>query len=238
MEVGKGKRGDQGEQDPSRTIVEAQEKQILQKEGLSNTVVTDLVTRMVIAMGCSSALGVRAATAATAASSPDSSLGSSLLDGAHGVRGFRAAPTMVTSNRTFEPLLNSCTPWRRELSVRRAKRKAMDVRVLASSSDETSGEKNGQVNTENVPGWAKPNSEEPPPWARNERPASQEPAQEVPFPVYLIGSVLVSIAAVRSSLWHSFLLLSLSDLSVCIHFRFAQTNRLHASFLGRTRSCE
>lgn len=163
---------------------------------------------MVGAMGYTSVLGVSVSTVSAAAtvSSRDSSSPSFPQDGIHGGHGCRPASSRATTTkRTFEPLLkvvakssSSSTPWRRESSFR-GRMKNKDVRVQASSSDETSGDK-GQVKTENVPGWAEPNSEEIPPWAKNERPASQEPAQDVPFPVYLIGSTLVAIAAVHSLL--------------------------------------
>lgn len=48
-----------------------------------------------------------------------------------------------------------------------------------------------------VPSWAKPGSDEPPPWARNE--AQKESSSfEVPFYVYLLASVITAIAAIGS----------------------------------------
>lgn len=50
---------------------------------------------------------------------------------------------------------------------------------------------------EPTPSWAKPGTEELPPWARNEAGAAPvDGTGDLPFPVYLIGSCLVAIAAV------------------------------------------
>lgn len=51
---------------------------------------------------------------------------------------------------------------------------------------------------EPTPSWAKPGTEELPPWARNEAAAPVSASGDLPFPVYLIGSCLVAIAAVGS----------------------------------------
>ena len=45
--------------------------------------------------------------------------------------------------------------------------------------------------------WANPDSDEPPPWARNEGPSSTSQENfEVPFYVYLLASAITAIAAV------------------------------------------
>ncbi|XP_010542023.1 PREDICTED: uncharacterized protein LOC104815359 [Tarenaya hassleriana] len=53
---------------------------------------------------------------------------------------------------------------------------------------------------ENTPSWAKPDSDEPPPWARDEgRPGrTQEGTFEIPFFVYLLASTITAIAAIGS----------------------------------------
>nr|GLL38589.1 diacylglycerol O-acyltransferase 2 [Ipomoea trifida] len=71
-------------------------------------------------------------------------------------------------------------------------------RVLAvteGSAKNTS--KEGEGEDPSVPSWAKPGSEEPPPWARNE---SQKDSSsfEVPFYVYLLASSITAIAAIGS----------------------------------------
>ncbi|KAL2644088.1 hypothetical protein R1flu_011675 [Riccia fluitans] len=77
------------------------------------------------------------------------------------------------------------------------RRKIVSLRVSASGADE-----DPKVSTtkteEKVPGWAQPGSDELPPWAKSDRPQTQEPAQDLPVAVYLIGSSLVAIAAVGS----------------------------------------
>ncbi|CAM6115427.1 unnamed protein product [Calypogeia fissa] len=162
---------------------------------------------MVVVMTYSSALGgsVSAAAVTAAVSSSDSPSGL-WLNGFHGGHGFRPAAPRTMTKKKVQPLSkavtsrSSCMPWTREPSLFGGmKIKDVRVRVQASSSDEAPGEK-GQVKTEKVPDWATPGSDELPPWAKNEHPAasSQEPAQDVPFGVYLIGSTLVAIAAVGS----------------------------------------
>lgn len=51
---------------------------------------------------------------------------------------------------------------------------------------------------EPTPSWAKPGTEELPPWARNEAAAPVKSSGDLPFPLYLVGSCLVAIAAVGS----------------------------------------
>lgn len=48
-----------------------------------------------------------------------------------------------------------------------------------------------------IPSWAKPDSEEPPPWARNEAQQQASSTLELPFYVYLLASAITAIAAVR-----------------------------------------
>lgn len=159
---------------------------------------------MVMVMGLSSALRAVVPTVYAGVRCQEARLRSS-LDGVHGGHGFQAASPIATTKCKFEPLANVVARRNRSrrgreelLATTFGKRETRDLRVLASSSDESSSGEKGQVKTEDVPGWAKANSDELPPWAKNERPASQEPAKEIPFPVYLIGSTLVSIAAVGS----------------------------------------
>ncbi|GMP32274.1 hypothetical protein CsSME_00006109 [Camellia sinensis var. sinensis] len=52
---------------------------------------------------------------------------------------------------------------------------------------------------ESIPSWARPDSDEPPPWARDE--ASQSASQQsfqIPFFVYLLASAITAIAAIGS----------------------------------------
>jgi hypothetical protein len=71
---------------------------------------------------------------------------------------------------------------------------------LAATTDGKKGSSaaNRERDAEKVPEWAKPGSEELPPWARNEVAKPKEQAEDLPFFVYLIASSLVAIAAVGS----------------------------------------
>ncbi|XP_047314912.1 uncharacterized protein LOC124918883 [Impatiens glandulifera] len=54
---------------------------------------------------------------------------------------------------------------------------------------------------ESIPTWAKPGSEEPPPWARNEGgngTTANQKSFEAPFIVYLLASAITAIAAIGS----------------------------------------
>ncbi|KAK1439268.1 hypothetical protein QVD17_05084 [Tagetes erecta] len=50
---------------------------------------------------------------------------------------------------------------------------------------------------QSTPSWAKPGSDEPPPWARNETQQSSS-GFELPFFVYLLASAITAIAAIGS----------------------------------------
>lgn len=73
-----------------------------------------------------------------------------------------------------------------------------------SVSAVTKGSAKPSKSDERIPTWAKPDSDEPPPWAQNEgkKDDSQE-GFEIPFFVYLLASAITAIAAV-SSLFRSF----------------------------------
>ncbi|KAK2363749.1 hypothetical protein QL285_088698 [Trifolium repens] len=54
---------------------------------------------------------------------------------------------------------------------------------------------------EKIPSWAKPDSDEPPPWAKNEaqnKTGSSEQGFEIPFYAYLLASAITAIAAIGS----------------------------------------
>lgn len=57
--------------------------------------------------------------------------------------------------------------------------------------------KKSQQEDQPIPSWAKPDSEEPPPWARNEAQQQSSSTFELPFYVYLLASAITAIAAVR-----------------------------------------
>ncbi|XP_057721951.1 uncharacterized protein LOC130936006 [Arachis stenosperma] len=64
----------------------------------------------------------------------------------------------------------------------------------------TQGSAESNKSDENIPSWAKPDSDEPPPWARDDASASSSLQQgfQVPFFVYLLASAITAIAAIGS----------------------------------------
>lgn len=61
----------------------------------------------------------------------------------------------------------------------------------------TAATEGSRKSKEPQPSWANPDSDEPPPWARNEGPSStSQESFEVPFYVYLLASAITAIAAV------------------------------------------
>lgn len=51
---------------------------------------------------------------------------------------------------------------------------------------------------EQVPAWAKPGADEPPPWEREGGAARGQEARQVPFYAYLLASTITAIAAIGS----------------------------------------
>lgn len=61
----------------------------------------------------------------------------------------------------------------------------------------TEGSAKSSESEETIPSWAKPDSEEPPPWAREEgEEIGSQQGFQVPFYVYLLASSITAIAAV------------------------------------------
>lgn len=61
----------------------------------------------------------------------------------------------------------------------------------------TEGSAKASKSEETIPSWAKPDSDEPPPWARDEaKDYSLQQGFEIPFYVYLLASTITAIAAV------------------------------------------
>ena len=74
-----------------------------------------------------------------------------------------------------------------------SKHRAVVVAVTQGSAESSN------KSEEKIPSWAKPDSEEPPPWARDEASASSsQQGFEIPFYVYLLASALTAIAAVTN----------------------------------------
>ncbi|CAK7357555.1 unnamed protein product [Dovyalis caffra] len=63
----------------------------------------------------------------------------------------------------------------------------------------TEGSAKSSKSEETIPSWAKPDSDEPPPWAKGEgKEISSKQNIEVPFFVYLLASAITAIAAIGS----------------------------------------
>lgn len=66
----------------------------------------------------------------------------------------------------------------------------------------TKGSTESSKSDEKISSWAKPDSEEPPPWSQNEAQnktaSSSEQGFEIPFYVYLLASAITAIAAVTN----------------------------------------
>ncbi|KAL2951467.1 hypothetical protein AAZX31_19G051700 [Glycine max] len=64
----------------------------------------------------------------------------------------------------------------------------------------TQGSAESSKSDEKIPSWAKPNSDEPPPWAQDEpnNNSSQQEGFEIPFYAYLLASAITAIATIGS----------------------------------------
>ncbi|KAJ4829950.1 hypothetical protein Tsubulata_008383 [Turnera subulata] len=66
----------------------------------------------------------------------------------------------------------------------------------------TEGSSKSSKAEESMPSWARPDTDEPPPWARDEQPkgglSSSDPTLEIPFFAYLLASAITAIAAIGS----------------------------------------
>ncbi|QCD97684.1 uncharacterized protein LOC114164465 [Vigna unguiculata] len=63
----------------------------------------------------------------------------------------------------------------------------------------TQGSAESSKSEEKIPSWAKPDSDEPPPWARDEaKNNTSEQGFEIPFYAYLLASAITAIAAIGS----------------------------------------
>ncbi|KAL3838803.1 hypothetical protein ACJIZ3_023394 [Penstemon smallii] len=72
------------------------------------------------------------------------------------------------------------------------KQKIIKLRVMAVKEEEEGSDENTPV-----PSWAKPDSDELPPWARQEA-QKDSSNSEIPFFVYLLASAITAIAAIGS----------------------------------------
>lgn len=61
----------------------------------------------------------------------------------------------------------------------------------------TKGSAKSSKSDEKIPSWARPDSEEPPPWARDGKKGSSESTVQIPYVAYLLASAVTAIAAVN-----------------------------------------
>ncbi|KAM0947926.1 hypothetical protein DsansV1_C07g0072851 [Dioscorea sansibarensis] len=62
----------------------------------------------------------------------------------------------------------------------------------------TEGSAKSRQSDEKIPSWARPDSDEPPPWARDKSNGSSKPTFEIPYYAYLLASAITAIAAIGS----------------------------------------
>lgn len=78
--------------------------------------------------------------------------------------------------------------------TRKTPRKSTIVAATEGSAKSKSSEPD-----EEIPSWAKPDSAEPPPWARGEgQESTEQTSSDLPFYVYLLASAVTAIAAIGS----------------------------------------
>ncbi|XVE90539.1 hypothetical protein DITRI_Ditri20bG0086000 [Diplodiscus trichospermus] len=75
--------------------------------------------------------------------------------------------------------------------------KRLSRRVFVFAS--TEGSAKSSKSEESIPSWARPDTDEPPPWARDEgKDYTAQQSFEIPFYVYLLTSAVTAIAAIGS----------------------------------------
>ncbi|KAF3330673.1 hypothetical protein FCM35_KLT04027 [Carex littledalei] len=62
----------------------------------------------------------------------------------------------------------------------------------------TKGSAKSNKSDEKIPSWARPDSDEPPPWARDGNKGSSESTVQIPYAAYLLASAVTAIAAIGS----------------------------------------
>ncbi|KAM4118675.1 hypothetical protein ACB094_02G220200 [Castanea mollissima] len=71
---------------------------------------------------------------------------------------------------------------------------------VVALTESSKGSKKTEEEESKIPSWARPDSDEPPPWAQNESASQQQQQQgfEIPFYLYLLASAITAIAAIGS----------------------------------------
>lgn len=89
---------------------------------------------------------------------------------------------------------------KRNLNYPGHQKRNLSHKFFVSATTEGSAKTNKSEET--IPSWAKPDSSESPPWARDEGTENaSEKSFEVPFYVYLLASAVTAIAAVKPLLF-------------------------------------
>lgn len=108
--------------------------------------------------------------------------------------------THLSTRRGSSPYLKiwPCRGLNHGTMVERHSWNRRNLQVVAA----TEGSAKSEPSDPKIPSWAKPDSDEPPPWARKEgkgqTAGAAEQAFQIPFYVYLLSSAIVAIAAVGS----------------------------------------
>ncbi|KAK8542326.1 hypothetical protein V6N12_014927 [Hibiscus sabdariffa] len=104
-------------------------------------------------------------------------------------------PTLVSGfsgvrNRILNQHANLCFHFSQNRS---SSRRSLVLNATEGSADSGKSE-------ESLPSWARPDSDEPPPWAQDEggKGSTEQQSFEVPFFVYLLASAITAIAAIGS----------------------------------------
>ncbi|XP_059286937.1 uncharacterized protein LOC132040313 [Lycium ferocissimum] len=106
------------------------------------------------------------------------------------------SPSLIHSSRTINPLLPNSIPLSPSTYYKRNSNSLTNRRFVVVGATEGSAKKS-KGKEEEVPTWAKPGTDEPPPWARNEAQKDSSTFQ-LPFIVYLLASAVTAIAAIGS----------------------------------------
>ncbi|MCD7450632.1 hypothetical protein HAX54_007606 [Datura stramonium] len=114
----------------------------------------------------------------------------------------RSPSSLIHSSRTINPWLPKLITFSSSSYYKRrgnslASRSLGIVAATEGSAKKSKGKDEEKEEDPSVPTWAKPGTDEPPPWARDESQKDSSSFQ-VPFIVYLLASAVTAIAAIGS----------------------------------------
>ncbi|GAB4827758.1 hypothetical protein Ancab_034644 [Ancistrocladus abbreviatus] len=108
---------------------------------------------------------------------------------------FVCASNMITGSRSQEVLVHRIKDLHPKSCGSHVHRERRSFSILAG----TEGSAKSNESAESIPSWARPDSDEPPPWARDEGKQNElKPGFEIPFYAYLLASAVTAIAAIGS----------------------------------------